>query len=87
MIKLKDYGKENERENRKKIEQAILEFLGVYGYAKAGIKFISFEKEKSIISVTTKYVSQVKAALAMQGLGCVGVSGTIKRAREKFLDK
>jgi len=71
----------------KEIESSILDFIGVYGFARASPKIISQEKDKIIISVNTKYVSQVKAALAMHGISCVGVSGTINKAKQKFWKK
>lgn len=73
-----------EKELKEKIDKAILEFLGIYGYAKAGVLFIEVKKNYGIISVTTKYVSLVKAALTFTDLKCIGVSGTIKKVR-RFL--
>ena len=76
------------------INKAILDFLGILGYAKAGPIFvetgkINTKKGYFIISVTTKYVDKVKASLALihePGLffRCVGVSGTLKKSR-RFL--
>jgi|GEM_PF-421185 len=71
----------NEKALREKIDKAILDFLGIYGYAKAGPLFIELRKNYAIVSITTKYVLLVKAALALADLKCVGVSGTIKKVR------
>lgn len=77
------------------INKAILDFLGILGYAKAGPLFvetgnISRKKAYLIISVTTKYVNKVKAACALIHepplfFRCIGVSGTIKKSK-RFLN-
>lgn len=69
------------------IENAILEFIGTLGYAKANPRFVLADKDKMIIAVNTKYVSKVKAGLAMHGIPCIGVSGTINKAKQKFWNK
>lgn len=75
------------------IKKAILDFIGTLGYAKAGVFFVEQDKVNHkqtyfIISVVTKYVDQVKASIALMKkprARCIGVSGTIKKAKEKFL--
>jgi len=78
------------------VEQAILDYIGVLGYAKAAPFFVSSEKsekgekgkkgkERIIVAVNRASVVDVKAALLFSGLHCIGVSGTLKKAREKFL--
>lgn len=75
----------NEKELRDKIDSAILDFIGVYGYAMAGPLFIEVKKNYAIVSVTTNYVKFVKASLSFYSdLDCIGVSGTIKKVR-RFL--
>lgn len=71
----------------KLVDSALLEFLGLLGYAKANPKFIQFDaaKGKVIICVNRKELSDVKSALVLAGLACVGVSGILKKARQKFL--
>ena len=70
-----------------KLDKAVLDYLGILGYAKSGVFFIDFnsEKQKAIIAVNRKFVSDVKASLVFARFKCLGVSGTLKRAREKFL--
>ncbi len=86
-------GKAQEDKIKEIINKAILDFIGVLGYAKAGPLFVETGKIKNkiyfIISVTTKYVDKVKASLALihepsLSFRCVGVSGTIKKSR-RFL--
>lgn len=71
----------------KEVENSVLEFIGTLGFAKSSVKFVLNEKDKLIISVNPKYVSKVKAGLALKRISCVGVSGTIKKAMQKFMTK
>ena len=73
----------NEKILKEKIEKIILDFLGIFGYAKAGPLFIETRKDYALVSILTKYVKEVKAALTLSEsrLVCVGVSGTIKKVR------
>lgn len=71
----------SEKELHEKIDKTILDFIGIFGYAKAGPLFIELKKDYAIVSITTKFVEQVKAALALSDMECVGVSGTIKKVR------
>ncbi|MCL6579258.1 MAG: hypothetical protein K6T73_07725 [Candidatus Bathyarchaeota archaeon] len=75
------------------INKAILNFIGILGYAQAGPIFVESgivgKKFYFIVSVTTKYVDKVKAAIALidepnLSFRSVGVSGTIKKSR-RFL--
>ncbi|MCX8194427.1 MAG: ribonuclease P [Candidatus Pacearchaeota archaeon] len=86
----------SEEEARKAVSKAILDFIGIYGYAKAGPLFVEtgkINREKTqenfytIVSATTKYVDLIKASLALvmePRMTCIGVSGTIKKSR-RFL--
>lgn len=71
------------------INKAIIDFIGILGYAKAGILFIEQNKIRGkhylILSVATKYVDSVKAALTLTSYTrCIGVSGTLKKAGRFF---
>lgn len=75
------------------INKAIINFIGVLGYAQAGPIFVESgiigKKFYFIISVTTKNVDKVKAAIALIDepnflFRTIGVSGTIKKSR-RFL--
>lgn len=86
-------GKTNQAKCKEIIDNAILDFVGVLGYAAAGPLFVESGQADGklyfILSVTTRWVDAVKAAIALLDSGllirCIGVSGTIKKAREKFL--
>lgn len=82
----------SEEAEEKDIKKAILDFIGVLGYAKAGIFFVEQERINSkencfILSVTTSHVDRIKVSISLMKpkVRCLGVSGTIKKAREKFL--
>lgn len=81
VIKPKSKQEMSEKELHEKIDKAILDFIGIFGYAKAGPLFIEVKRNYVIVSITTKYVKSIKAALALSDLECVGVSGAIKKVR------
>jgi len=69
--------------NQDKIKKAILEFLGVFGWAKAGPLLIP-QENNTILSIERSSLDQVRTALELAGLKCLGVSGTINKLKEKF---
>jgi len=68
---------------QKKVETAILKYIGELGYAKAGPQFI-FKGKHLILSISHEVLNDVRAALAMKKIECLGVSGTIEALMEKF---
>ncbi len=76
--KLKPSMRENKRylvvnAGKEKVEQAILEGIGILGYSKAGVIFIKPE----IIAVNREMLNEVKASLALDGVKISKISGTI----------
>jgi len=72
------------------IKDAILSYIGTLGWAKAGPQIIETGrlngKNYIILSVITKWQDNIKAALAVSGkCRIIGISGTIKKAKEKWL--
>lgn len=68
--------------DKKIIEETILEFIGVLGYAEACPQFIKSEdKDKIILAVNRKSVDKIRASFVMsqKDLEIVRVSGTIKK--------
>jgi len=59
--------------SKEQVEKAILEFIGILGYAKAGVMFID-----KILAVNRQELDKVRAALLMAGIKIRRVSGTIK---------
>lgn len=56
------------------IEKAILDYIGILGFAKASPVFIS----KNIFSVNRQSMDGVKAGLLLAGIRVKKISGTIK---------
>ena len=87
MKSLKPSMRENKRyllvegkELRKNVEKAILDFIGVFGYAKAGLEWIKSGENDAIISVNREAVNSVRACLAVwpKKIEVKKVSGTLK---------
>ena len=73
LIKGKDADKE-------KIDNVILEFIGVLGYAEASPVIINQEKNQVVLAVNTKSLNKIRASFMMSNkeLNIVRVSGTLK---------
>lgn len=87
--KLKPSLRENKRyllletsAKKQEIEQAILDFIGVLGYAKSGLHFI----RSNIIAVNRESVNEIRAALCLYPkiIKVKRISGTIKGLKAKF---
>lgn len=85
MLKLKPSARENKRYilvkgSRYNIEKAILEFIGVLGWAKASPVFVSEVADEVVLCINNKALNNVKAAfsLAKNELKVLRVSGTLK---------
>lgn len=74
---------------KRHIEDSILKFLGLLGYAKSNPMIIETGKKGrfnyAILSVNRNYIYDIKSALILKGIKCIGVSGTIKGLR-RFLN-
>lgn len=77
-----------------KIFQQNLEFLGELGCARSGLMVLDeWKQNKGILKVNNKYLNETRAALALIKeinnqkviVKTVGVSGILKKAKEKFL--
>jgi|SRR3989338_1152796 len=78
------------------IENAHLKFLGELGSASAGIRVLDhFSQNKGIVKVNSRYVDKSRVALMLMDtikgreveVKTVGVSGTLKKAKTKFLNQ
>lgn len=83
ILKAKD-----KEEAKEIIENAIMKYLGVLGYAKAAPMIIEIGKKGDndyvILGINRKYQEQVKSACSLAKIKCIGVSGTINKVR-RFL--
>lgn len=79
------------------VNKSCLEFMGLLHFGKSGIILLrnQFSKNTGIIKVNNKYVDYVKASLQLiseiddkkVNIDVIGVSGILKKAREKFSKK
>ena len=72
------------------ILKTLKEFFGTFGLAKIGITFLEFENKKGVIRVDNKFVDNLKASFVLMKeenimIRSVGVSGTLKKIRTKYL--
>ena len=67
----------NERDN-KKIEKAILEYIGTLGFAKSAYMNIKSNNGKIIGAIKREELEKVKASLALAGIKIEKISGTLK---------
>ena len=63
--------------SREKTEKAILHFIGVLGYSKAGVEF----PKTNVLAVNRKQLNEVKAALCLAGIKVKRISGTLKKLK------
>ena len=69
--------------NKQEIEEAILKFIGILGWAKAGPQIINPEKPKNglVLAINRQEVDKVKSAFLMSGkdIKVKQVSGMINK--------
>ncbi len=65
------------------IDKAILDFIGVLGYAEAGVYFVKADKNKIILAVNRKSLEKIRASFLMseKPINIVKVSGSLKNLR------
>jgi len=63
--------------DKKGIEKVILDYIGILGYAKSGVYFIS----KNIIAVNRNMVNEIKAAFSFADIKVKKVSGSLKNVK------
>lgn len=75
--------------SNKKIESAILEYIGILGFAKSAyMKVNSNDFDKLTVgSCLTKSLENVRASLAFKKIEILGVSGTLKALSDNFKNK
>ncbi|MEK6915867.1 MAG: Rpp14/Pop5 family protein [Nanoarchaeota archaeon] len=67
------------RGSRSYVEKAILEFIGVLGWAEASPVFVYEVSDRVIVAINRKSLSKVRTALAMvKDIEILRVSGTLK---------
>jgi RNase P/RNase MRP subunit POP5 len=71
--------------NKKAIDEAILEYVGILGYAKASPKVILTQKDKLILAINRKELDKVRAAFILSGkkIQVKKISGSIKNLKDE----
>lgn len=66
--------------DKKNIEEIILEFIGVLGFASVSPNFIKMEKEKIILAINRESLDKIRTSFLLSGkdIRIVRVSGSIK---------
>jgi RNase P/RNase MRP subunit POP5 len=82
-LKLKSSQKDNRRyliisSNNEKIEDAILKYIGVLGFARSAYIKVSEKNSRTIAGMRRESLEDVKAALVLAGINVEKVSGTLK---------
>ncbi len=69
--------------DEKIIEETILEFIGVLGYAEASPQFIKNSQGKIILAVNRESLNKIRASFLMseKELKIINVSGTLKKLK------
>ena len=83
-LKLKNAQRDNRRyllvqeSDNEKIEKAILDYIGILGFAKAAYVKVASNNNQTISAVRREELEKVKAALALAGINVLRISGTLK---------
>ena len=69
--------------DKKIIEEVVLEFIGVLGWAEASPQIIKEDKNRVIISINRKALDKIRTSFVMSNkdLQIVKVSGSVKHLR------
>lgn len=67
-------------DSRQEIEKAILDYIGILGWAKASPSFIKGKNSNFILSINRKSIDGIRAALELSNsnIKILRVSGTLK---------
>ncbi|MFH1802146.1 MAG: hypothetical protein ABH864_01705 [archaeon] len=85
-LKIKPSAKINRRyllieaKNKKEIEEAILDYIGILGWAKAAPKFVQSNSKNYILAIDRSETTNIRAAFeaADKNIKTLKVSGTLK---------
>ncbi|MFA5856150.1 MAG: hypothetical protein WC867_02235 [Candidatus Pacearchaeota archaeon] len=70
--------------NKKILEEVILEFIGVLGYAESSMKIIKFNENKMIISINRDSLNKIRSALLIseKDIKIIKVSGSVSNLKD-----
>ncbi|MEM3405713.1 MAG: hypothetical protein QW117_01930 [Candidatus Pacearchaeota archaeon] len=63
--------------NKEEIENLILDYIGILGYAKAGIYFL----KNNILAVNREMLNEIRASLCFSDVKVRKVSGSLKKIK------
>ena len=71
--------------DEKSIEEAILKYIGILGYAKSSPKVVKTSKEGVILAVNRESLNEVRAAFLMseKKIEVIEVSGSVKKVKQQ----
>lgn len=71
--------------NKREIEKAILDYVGILGWAKAAPVFVKMKDKEVILAVNRKELDKIKGAfsVAAERLQVLKISGTLKGLGKK----
>lgn len=68
--------------DEKSIDGAILDYVGILGYAKASPKIIARNRDKIILAINRKELDKVRAAFLLAGkIKVLKVSGSLRKLK------
>jgi len=67
------------------VEKAVLDFIGIFGMSKTGLKFIKSNQNSAIIAVNREMLDSVRACLCVfpEKISVERVSGTLRGIGQK----
>lgn len=67
-----------EAKSKESVEKAVLDYVGVLGWARASPFFVSEKGEEIIVAINREELDEIRAAFGLAGIKTIRVSGTIK---------
>jgi RNase P/RNase MRP subunit POP5 len=69
--------------DKKNIDEVILEFIGVFGYAEASPQFLKIDSNNLIMSVNRKMIDKIRSSFLMsqKDIRIKRVSGSVKKLK------
>ncbi|MEK6850360.1 MAG: Rpp14/Pop5 family protein [Nanoarchaeota archaeon] len=66
--------------NKESVEKAVLDYVGILGWAKAAPTFVKHPGEKIVLAISRESINEVRAAfeICKENIKVIRVSGTIK---------
>ena len=76
-----------EAKSKKEVEQVILDYIGILGWAKAVPHFVTTKSKKIILAIERKSLTNVRSAFEISNkkIKVLRVSGTLKSLQSKLL--